>query len=429
MAYRIPQRFTVTNSDRFNYTLGRTYNRQISVVVALDGRVDEERMARAVRLTMDAEPVLGCRLAEDPRLCWLRRDDLETRTFSTVVPTDNVERSLQHAMGETWDPFQRPLIDLKILRGTTDTILLKLEHTVTDGGGTKDVLYLLADIYQRLEGDPGFRPIPNIRGDRSFRQVFLGLDIKGKRRMLRPFQRTEAAAVFPYRNPDRDKRAAALRRIGPDDFRRMKAYGREHGATVNDMLLAAFFRAFFQLNPGDPGTPFIINVPVDLRPMTKKRRAGAVANLTGGYLPTVVPAECGDFRQTLLAMQSAMTVWKKNGIQIGRSVLSDFSGRRQDLEYYRRLLEPGHDHSEKTGRIVPVLTNLGIIDREKLTFGELTAVDAYFLGPVIFPPFFTVCVSTFADTMTLMTGYCREPEGDQPVEEFMDRWAEALEDR
>lgn len=64
--------------DQVNYLDGASNDKQGRSVVTFDGHVDANRMVRAVRLTLDAEPILGCGFVERPRrLCWERRDDLD----------------------------------------------------------------------------------------------------------------------------------------------------------------------------------------------------------------------------------------------------------------------------------------------------------------------------------------------------------------
>ena len=47
-------------------------NFQIQAVLRLDGRLDYNKLARAVRLSVDIEPVLGCRFIEHAPPYWKR---------------------------------------------------------------------------------------------------------------------------------------------------------------------------------------------------------------------------------------------------------------------------------------------------------------------------------------------------------------------
>ena len=59
---------TIRASCEFGY-----YRPQLGGNVSFDGRMDETRLQRAVRLLLDAEPVLGCRLdAEAVPPVWRR---------------------------------------------------------------------------------------------------------------------------------------------------------------------------------------------------------------------------------------------------------------------------------------------------------------------------------------------------------------------
>ena len=81
----IPLRFPTNIADRLYYCMRGVNTGYFHMILSLDGRIDEKRLARAARLAADAEPLLGCRFVDHWFLpYWERRKDLGDRGFSTI---------------------------------------------------------------------------------------------------------------------------------------------------------------------------------------------------------------------------------------------------------------------------------------------------------------------------------------------------------
>src|SRR5690606_21933097 len=72
---------------------------------------------------------------------------------------------------------------------------------------------------------------------------------------------------FPIERTGRGTPHIARRTLSPERLGRMKAFGRGHGATVNDVLIAAFFLAFQKIRgeSSDRGEPRSLLTSADLR--------------------------------------------------------------------------------------------------------------------------------------------------------------------
>jgi len=120
-------------------------------VVSLAGRIDEDRMAVAVRLRLDAEPILGCRWVEHWfRPSWHRRDDLDALEVYEVRERSNCQGDLEDFL---WSAPHAP-VRVLLLCGDSEWLCIKLDHRAGDGQALKEYAYLLADIYNRLGDDP-----------------------------------------------------------------------------------------------------------------------------------------------------------------------------------------------------------------------------------------------------------------------------------
>src|SRR5258706_6694231 len=74
----IPTRFATSITDRIRSTSYPTHAVVMNAVISLSGRLDESRLRRAIRLSLDAEPGLGCRFVEHWfRPYWQRYENLD----------------------------------------------------------------------------------------------------------------------------------------------------------------------------------------------------------------------------------------------------------------------------------------------------------------------------------------------------------------
>lgn len=415
----IPNRFPATVQDQFNYIARLWHDGQIRCVVQLDGRVNAGRMARAVRLTLDAEPVLGCRLVEHGwRPYWERRPDLDGLPLCSVEAQDAAETGMWRFLTEPVDPRRGPLVHTRLFRGETDTLCIKLDHGGGDGAGAMQSLGLLAATYRGLSADPGYRPAVRVNGDRGQGQVFRRVGLLGLLRSLPGLRFSKPAQRLPAYGTDRSGRVIALRRVDAARLEAMRAYGRARRAKFNDLLVTAFYRALFARVDPRRGEPCLLSLPVNLRRYLPPEQPMPVANLSGGnayslpYWPGEsfddtlerVVASSRNFKAALpgLAGAAMVALAFAPGFAAGRSLIHHVIGR-----------------AVVDGVMGPFLSNAGIIDEQFIDFGVPVA-DAFGLGLISFPPNLNVAASTFRGILTLTSGYCPSAIAPQVVESFLD---------
>ena len=132
---RIPQHLRAVALDRIMYLNQPQVDQQFHYIVVLDGRLDESRLRRAIRLTMDAEPVFGCRYMGGRWPHWERRDDLDSLPLCKVVESFAGIDALTEYMARPCDAASDPLLEACVVRGTSDIVCLKINHAACDGAG------------------------------------------------------------------------------------------------------------------------------------------------------------------------------------------------------------------------------------------------------------------------------------------------------
>jgi NRPS condensation-like uncharacterized protein len=400
-----------------NYITRLNADQQLHVVVTFRNPINESRLARALRLVLDREPVLGCRFVEQGnRVGWERRSDLDQLELLRVIETGDLQAELNKFVVLPADPCIDPLVQARIFRTSMgDTLCLKVNHVAADGAGVKEVAYLLADTYRRLEEDPAYKPGLTKFSLRSqagiFRQAGLKNLVQYRPRKLglppMPFS-------LPFAGAESNQRRFAVRKIAPKDFQALKGYAKQHGATINDLILTALYRTMFSQGNPPADMPLPVQVSLDLRPLLPRGKEEPICNLSGALYPAIVYHPGETFEQTLAGVQAEMSRLKANqpgltgAILIEMAMLQGFAKAKTMIGSMTRV---------RSNRVTPLLlSNFGLLDEKRLAFGSLEIADAFMLGPVMFGHGVMLTASTIGGQMTLAIGYCQSNIASETIE-------------
>ena len=147
------------------------------------------------------------------------------------------------------------------------TFAMIVNHMCFDGGDFKYFLKKLAKNYNAILN--GENPTDLKQGTRSAEQVYTKLDAADKKVAKGLFKNISAVKdkhVFPLTEPRPDDHTMInIRKIDRDTFLNMKNAGKHLGVTVNDMLLAAYVRALYDISGMRDDETLSIPCMVDLR--------------------------------------------------------------------------------------------------------------------------------------------------------------------
>jgi NRPS condensation-like uncharacterized protein len=388
----------------------------VHCVLSLSGRLDEDRLARAVRLTLDAEPILGCRFVERWfRPYWCRFDDLDGLDICEMRASADSQADMRQFFEAQPDLPVRVLL----LRGDSDTVCVKLDHHVGDGTALREYAYLLADIYNRLEDDPGYEPIPNLNGSRSLLQVASRFGPRDKwrilRRALKAHRKLRRLGHWEYPLPGEGRREFdyVTWRLDDDRVRAILQYGFRHRATVSQVLLAALYTAMREELPCSIESALPASMAIDLRRFLPETSVPGLSNLVGVSVIGLDPGLENSLEVVVEKIQSEMSSERKylglaassftlEALPVIRhlAALYPYSrAKRQRQKRQRALLS--EDHVEGW----MMLTNVGALDEAHLEFRGTELNDAFVTGGVFrFPGLLGLGVSGFRGSLTLHLG-------------------------
>lgn len=421
----IPTLIPANGHDIYNYTARYgAANFQIQAVLKLDGRLDPEKLKKAVRLSIDAEPVLGCRFIENDPPYWKRLNDIDKVNFCSFETTDNMDEAVQRFLDSPFSMDNDPMVKLKLISsGASDTLCLKINHTCCDGTGAKEYFQLLSDIYTCIDQDNGvYEPKPSKRSRRDQDRLFDALGIKDPETAWNSdMEIPDLLWTFPWRQGKPDIAQTAICRLPDGYIDVMYRYGKAKGASINDILLAALYRTMFESSQTEYGIPMYIGMAVDLRRYLPDQKAEAIRNFSGGVDTKLSRIANETFAETLSRVSVMMDKVKdehpglQSAVGLERVEKANFYGT---MSFYGK----GGESLTYTDEFVPVLTNLSFISKSLLRFGNSIVTDAYFIPPALSAPGILLCVSSYNGIMSFTVSYY----GTQARREDIDRFLNSI---
>jgi len=417
---QIPSRFAATGADTAIAITRAKVKHRIGLSVSFpSGHLEADRLAHAVRLSFDAEPVVGCAFRTDERRAyWQRLQDLDSTAVITqekVTDPDATMRAFQAV--EVGD--EGPQAAVALFRAAERDVLgIKVSHVLADGQAAKQYAYLLADIYSRLRADPEFVPEPNPRERPSGRDVWANLS---------PEQRREARKAKSWTSPtwpapETDDPGSGLTyqwvTLPPELFVALKSYGSDRGCTVNDMMLTAVLRACISSLDPPAGVPLSLMYTADLRRYLPGAATLPISNVSISGSLDIERVINESFEDTLRRAHLRMQQWTEMCHGAGPLASAE---RIASLGYRmtERLLGLAFRAGGSSGKTYPWFTNIGIIDDARLLFDGVAPDSVFMFGPGAVGVSIVPVISTYRDALTVSMGYGDSEDNARLVGELL----------
>lgn len=406
------KKWRLTLLDKVNVGLESFGDHVMHLVFAPERLLDINRFRRALRLSLDAEPILGCRLEDGllgPR--WRRWGPLELDEFELcrLVMTDDPDAGVRAFMLNNIDCRVEPMVQACVFRSDRDVVCLNVSCVPIDGRGLLIYLERVFDIYERLQTDVDYVPVSSGFGLRSADALVkcfrwwdaFGLLFFGLRNQWIDRQ-TAHNWQFPVATAATLDRAFHHHQFSESTLDQMEAWRRRQGFTFNDVLLAAFYHALQCIIRPPSGTVCCVLNTYDLRRYEGQAAPARVANYSS-FINCNVKLETGlPFRELVMRVAKAMADRKQHypGITEGPFIWPLL--RLLPFAVARRVLTALLRHR---GESIPVLTNVGVIDIDRLRLDGRPLRWLLPYAPLEYPPKLTVTLATVGRKITLSLGY------------------------
>lgn len=382
--------------DRLQYLYNTTgfNDHQLHCIIKFENKLDASVMERAVKQLILTVPILSrVYRNNNGNSYWEDNSNQQQAEPFTIVSNEHDFDSF--TLSKT-DEAIGPQIKVCLLQSSEDSLSIVMNHMVSDGAGIKQCIYLLADIYSNMLKNPDYAPDYVIDGDRSFKKVVSEIHFSDKLNILlhnKKDNNQNDNYKFPMSAEAKTSPFLLTHEISPERYRKIRDFSKKHAATVNDVILTAYFRVLsdmLDMNGKTLGIPIMI----DMRRYLEDKTFRALTNLSSTVIISAAVSPEEDFCGTLSRVSSEMNAKKNNHLGLNTFLKLDSLFKLLKGTLSHKILR----NSLRNPNIC--MTNIGILASEKLIFAGSPIVNAFIFGSIKYRPHFQLAVSSFNDKMT-----------------------------
>lgn len=404
---------------------GSGSDQQIRLVLRFGGGLDLDALRRAVRAVVEEDPILRARFFE-PRpfeARWELRDVEEAVPACELEEVEHAEAAVAAFLAGLDVRPDGPYLRLRVVRSAgRDALCLRVDHRLCDGAGAKALAYRLAERYRRIAAGA---PLPPPRPDFTARTL---AGLAGTAPPAPPPDGPPAPRPLTYALPRagfaNERPAHAVRVLDAAAVAAVRARGKALGATLTDAVLTALVRALAPRCTARAGEPLTLMISSDLRSRLPPERREVLCNLFQGYFPDLRAEPPRTFEAALADTAGAMARLRAS-FSLEEALRAE-AAFVQTFRQWAGAPDRGPAPAPPEATFV-LLSNVGVLEAERLEVGTPPLLDAQLLGTVALGRELLVCASSFRGALTLSVGFCASDLAPAVVEDVLARTAAELE--
>lgn len=404
--------------DKMQYMFRNFYDRMVHGYMVYDGIVDVDILKTVLIGFTELEQILHSKFVEHPiepywEVCPYSIDDI-----LTVKESTDIEKDTNDFLTGTipLDSNVQYKVAIFFHEGKTHFCMI-VNHMCFDGGDFKYFLSMLATNYNNLK--MGINKIELKTGSRAYCEVYTGLtkaEQKAAKKLYKNISTVKDKHEFPLTpsNPA-DKNMICKRKISKELFETARLIAKKFDATANDLLLAVYIHALYDIGNFDKNDTITIPCMVDLRRHISHK--GLTTGLTNhtGFMQCSVNAQGETINDTLINVLRSVNKSKRDKY-IGLYSLPLLKLAYTVLPY--KLSE----FAIMIGYINPLIgmSNIGILNPDLLSLTDAPLVDGFITGAVKYKPYMQLAITTLNGDATLTIAIRGNKEDKIIVEKFFD---------
>lgn len=390
--------------DKMQHIMERYNDHMAHCYLQFDHHLNYEVLKRAVKISCDKIPIFKSKFCYNfLKAKWIEREEFDIEETAKMVET---EESLKTKLSENFltQKLDESLEQVKVLlvrskRG--DILNIVLNHMVMDGADIKLFVDLIARSYTNItnggNGDVYFK-----NGSRDELQVldgFEGEERKKVEKLISYSKKAKDKLHFPFERLSKKGLKPFIEKliIPSEIFLSAKSKAKELGYTINDLIVACFYRAVYRLI--DIRSDQTLGVPcmVDLRKYMANGQSYGATNLTSMVICNIGNDIGKDVFETLEKVKREMDRLKENypglhGLPLLRKV---FKYTPYGLA---KFLIGTFFKNPLLG-----ISNIGIVKEDTVNFNGNVPEYLYFTGSIKYPPYYQLALTTYKNEITFTT--------------------------
>ena len=381
--------------DKTQYFLSNFYDRMMHYAVFYDGELDIDLVRKSMKAVVDKVPVLHSQYIPSwIRPYWKVRYDYTEEEMADIEEVEDIEKATVDFLLGDVDVKSKLQFKCKVFTSKGKcSFAIVVNHQCFDGSDYKYVMYKVVECYNSFKK---FGNIDNVvikDGTRDLSQLYENMEpnaAKKAKGLYKNASKTGIKTTFKFTDEKDVKKRLIMQMIPKELFEKAKAKGKQNGASINDVILAAYFRALIKEIGGTNEEAINITSMMDLRRHMLNGGTVGVTNMTA-IMPCKLENGIGDTFEVTLQRVLEQTTKHKNDNVAGLYGIP-LLGLAYKLFWIDCIstfaIKLGYDNA-------PIqMSNLGIVRNQDVDFEGCKMYDSIMTGAVKYKPYFQFTCQT-----------------------------------
>lgn len=285
-----PKRLPAEMYDKVNYMCRRWMDRIARFEIDYDFIPNIRVLKNMIICMLESAPVFHSSFVDNHINPYWKVCDYHIDDVFSVKETDDLQRSADRFLLQGIDVKSNVQIKIRLLFSSgSSKLCFAFNHMCMDGGGLKLFLDNLFRSYNEYI-EKGSVSLSYRQGSRAYERVYDDFSKEDKKKAKKLFANVSAKDKhsLPFSQAQRsDTKMIVRKRISNGVFESVRRKAKACGATVNDVLSAAYIRSFYEISGCDENERVGISCAVDLRRHMKNPEKSGYTNHTA-FMPCIV---------------------------------------------------------------------------------------------------------------------------------------------
>lgn len=419
----IPKRLTAELYDKVNYMCRRWMDRIARFEIEYDF-IPNIRVLKTVLLCLiESAPVFHSKFIDNHINPYWKVSDYHIDDVFSVRETMNLERSADDFLlqGIPVESNVQIKIGLFFCEGKSRLCFI-FNHMCMDGGGLKSFLNDMFKGYDSYMKN-GTVSVYHSNKSRAYERVYDDMseaDRKSAKKLFAAVSSKDKHTLPFTETKDSDRKIFVRKKIGADVFETARLKAKELGATANDLISAAYIRAFYDVSGCSESERVGISSAVDLRRYMKHPENIGYTNHTA-FTPCIVDSKGETMADTLKAVaKSTQEVKKDKFMGLHGQPLLNLGFSTMIYAQAEFITSLGYTNANLS------VSNVGALKPESLAFDNIAPTAVWVGGGAKEKPCAALNVLSYNGDLMLSTCFRGNESDRRMLLDFFDRIEENL---
>lgn len=403
----VPKMKLAGAGEKFQYLVHDFNDNTIRFVLRYPGLIDPDALCGAAKALIESVDILHGSFYNDAlNAYWMIHGEYDESCYFQYVRTDGDPVITAQSLSLLPIPADgKTQLHCSLVQNDSESaIALNIGHLCVDGGDGKYLLSKLVESYNLIQANGSAEGLYVKNGSRAPEQIYNGISSKELLSLMK-IPGSGIKSEFRFAN-DKPGRLDMVRTTIPESvMNAARQRAKAAGATANDLLLTATYRAYAALPDVDETAPMSVMSMMDLRRHCDAGVSDGLCNMSGAFPTALRDGVTGDFSDTLTQI-AAQTRAAKDDPLAGMDGMPLIHGAVRTIPMKLLMIAAGKVY----GSFSLGLTNLGNISCDTLAMGALVPTEGLFGGPVKKKPGMQISAASFDGecSLCIVGQYTRE---------------------